>query len=193
MHSIAGCGPTCATARISAGGKPIEMGPVATMCGPNITPDDIGAAYSDGELARLITPRHEEGRALRALHAVQDISWLPDADVVRSSRTCAPSRPCDRPNGATVIGTLGKVLDRQDKFVLDVARRIDHAKVETPPAARAAPPPTARYIARLCIGCHGEHLSGGPLPGAPSSFAIPLNLTPDATGLKGGRSRTSTS
>jgi len=35
------------------------------------------------------------------------------------------------------------------------------------------------------MGCHGEHLSGGPIPGAPSSMAVPLNLTPDATGLAG--------
>jgi hypothetical protein len=40
-------------------------------------------------------------------------------------------------------------------------------------------------VSRLCTGCHGETLSGGRIPGAPSSFAIPLNLTPDKTGLQG--------
>ena len=35
-----------------------------------------------------------------------------------------------------------------------------------------------------CKGCHGEHLSGGPLPGAPPSIPVPLNLTPDLTGLR---------
>jgi hypothetical protein len=40
-------------------------------------------------------------------------------------------------------------------------------------------------MAHLCAGCHGEHLSGGRIPGAPSSLPIPLNLTPDATGLRG--------
>jgi hypothetical protein len=28
-------------------------------------------------------------------------------------------------------------------------------------------------------------MSGGPIPGAPSDFPVPLNLTPDATGLQG--------
>ena len=36
---------------------------------------------------------------------------------------------------------------------------------------------------KSCIGCHGEHLSGGHIPGAPPSIPVPLNLTPDATGM----------
>jgi hypothetical protein len=32
--------------------------------------------------------------------------------------------------------------------------------------------------------CHGEHLSGGPIPGAPASLPVPLNLTPDESGLR---------
>ena len=91
--------------------------------------------------------------------------------------------PTTRPNGSTRIGTLGKVLDRQDQVTLDVARRIDHGKMEHAPA----PEPTAAYgayVSRLCTGCHGEHLSGGRIPGTPSTIPTPLNLTPDATGLK---------
>src|SRR5439155_15356629 len=35
-----------------------------------------------------------------------------------------------------------------------------------------------------CWGCHGEHFSGGPIPGAPSSIPVPKNITPDeATGI----------
>jgi len=51
-----------------------------------------------------------------------------------------------------------------------------------------APEPTARYgayVGRLCQGCHGEHLSGGPIPGTPSSMAVPGNLTMHETGLRG--------
>ena len=62
--------------------------------------------------------------------------------------------------------------------------RIDH---ENRPSA-PAPEPTAAYgefLARGCIGCHGEHMSGGPIPGAPSTTPVPLNLTPDPTGLAG--------
>jgi hypothetical protein len=160
------------------------MGPVATLCGPNITPGGLGMAYSDGELARLI--KHgikKDGRSVRFM-PVQDLAWLPDPDVLAIVSYLRTVPAVDRPNGATAIGTLGKVLDRRGKMVLDVARHIE----QQGPEEKAPPPaPTAAYggfVVRLCTGCHGEHLSGGPLPGAPSSFATPLNVTPDATGLK---------
>jgi len=33
------------------------------------------------------------------------------------------------------------------------------------------------YLTIACTGCHGAHLSGGPMPGAPSDWPPPLNLT----------------
>ncbi|HEX8795763.1 MAG TPA: c-type cytochrome [Polyangiaceae bacterium] len=183
-ESVGGCAGDLCHGHDLGGGKPIVMGPLGTACGPNITPDNMGAAYSDGELARLI--RHgikKDGRSVRLMPA-QDLTWLPDSDVVALVSYIRTVAPGDRPNGTTTVGALGKVLDRQDKIIFDVARRIDHAKKEAAPA----PEPTAgygAYLARLCTGCHGEHLSGGRIPGTPSSIPTPLNLTPDATGLAG--------
>lgn len=54
--------------------------------------------------------------------------------------------------------------------------------------ADAEPVDSIEYGARLsraCVMCHGPNLSGGAVPGAPSSAPIPSNLTPDPTGLKG--------
>jgi mono/diheme cytochrome c family protein len=167
-----------------AGGASVDMGPVATLTGPNITSKGMLSVYSDGELARLV--RHgvkRDGRSV-AFMPVQDFAWLSDADVSAMISYLRTVPGVDRPNGASGVKLLGKVLDRRGLLVLDVARRIGH---ETPDLA---PPPSetrdyGAYVARLCVGCHGEHLSGGPIPGAPSSFATPLNLTPDATGMKG--------
>jgi mono/diheme cytochrome c family protein len=184
VRSIAGCSSNHCHGADLGGGNPIDMGPVATLCGPNITPGGLGAAYSDGEFARLI--KHgikKDGRSLRFM-PVQDMSWLPDSDVVAVVSYLRTVKPVDRPNEGSVVRTLGKVLDRQERFPIDVARHVDHGKSEQVPA----PEPTAAYgafLSRSCTGCHGERLSGGPIPGAPSSFAIPLNLTPDDTGLKG--------
>jgi hypothetical protein len=183
VHSIAGCASAMCHGADLRGGKPIEMGPVATLCGPNITSGNLGLAYSDGELSRLI--KHgikKDGRSVRFM-PMQDINWLPESDVIAIVSYLRTVPAGDRPNGSTVIKTLGKMLDRADKLTFDVARRIDHGKIEQVPA----PEPTAAYgafLTRSCTGCQGEHLSGGPLPGAPSSFATPLNLTPDDTGLK---------
>lgn len=182
VHSMAGCGVGDCHGADLGGGKVTDIGPVGAMCAPNITGAGLGVAYSDGELARII--RHglkKDGRTVRLMPS-QDLSWLPDSDVVAIISYLRTVPNVERPNGATSVGTLGKVLDRQNKFPWDVARRIDHGKVESPPA----PGPTAdygRFLGRLCTGCHGEHLSGGPIPGAPPSIPVPLNLTPDATGL----------
>jgi hypothetical protein len=161
-----------------------DIGPVGKFSAPNITMGGLGAAYSDGELFRLL--RHgikKDGRSVRFM-PVQDTSWLPDSDVVAMISYLRTAPAVDRANGPMEVRTLGKVLDRRNLFMLDVARRIDHEHGER----AGAPAPTKDYgrlLARICTGCHGDHLSGGPIPGAPPSTPIPSNLTPDASGLAG--------
>src|SRR5213595_609459 len=69
-EAVAGCTtPDCHGAS-GGGGKLMSMGPLGTLVGPNITPSGMGAAYSDGELFRLI--RHgvkKDGRSLRFMPA----------------------------------------------------------------------------------------------------------------------------
>jgi hypothetical protein len=165
------------------GGDTIDMGPLGKLTGPNISAAGLGVVYSDAELARLL--RHgikKDGRSVRFM-PVQDANWVSDDDLVAIVSWFRTMPGVDRANGPVQIGLLGKVLDRKGAVILDVARHIDHAHVELAPP----PSPTAdygRYIGRMCTGCHGEHLSGGRIPGAPSSLPVPLNLTPDATGLR---------
>jgi cytochrome c5 len=184
-HSVMPCAiAECHGGDFAGATKGVDMGPVGRFSAPNITTANLGAAYTDGELFRLL--RHgikKDGQGVRFMPA-QDSNWLPDADVVAMISYLRSQPPVDRANGPIQIGMLGKVLDRRGAMPLDVARRIDHAHIE------AAPKPTptqdyGRFIGRLCTGCHGEHLSGGPLPGAPPSTPVPLNLTPDASGLAG--------
>jgi cytochrome c553 len=183
-ESLAGCAVTACHGNDFAGGTTTDLGPVGKLCAPNITGANLGAAYTDGELARLI--QHglkKDGTSVRMM-PMMDLAWLPDSDVLALVSYLRTVPNVERGNGATIVGTLGKILDRQDKFVWDVARRIDHTTREVAPA----PEPTAAYgsrLARLCRGCHGDGLSGGRLPGAPSNIPIPLDLTPDATGMRG--------
>jgi mono/diheme cytochrome c family protein len=181
--AIAACSAKDCHGADYSGGRFIDMGPVGTFAGPNIT--NVLPAYSDGELARLI--RHgikNNGRSI-CFMPVGDFDWLPDDDVKAIVSYARTMKPSDKPSaGATNVKTLGKILDHNNKIAFDIARRIDHDKIES------APPPSptpayGKFIARLCTGCHGEHLSGGKIPGAPAKMAVPLNLTPDATGLAG--------
>ena len=178
-ESIGACATRDCHGSDLGGGRTIEMGPVATLTGPNVT----AAQYSDAELARLL--QHglkKDGRTVRFM-PVQDFAWLPPSDVLAVVSYVRTLPKVERANGPLKIGVLGKILDRQGKLVLDVARRIDHAHV----GEASAPEPTSTYgkfLASQCQGCHGEHFSGGPIPGAPSNLPIPLNITPDDSGLK---------
>jgi hypothetical protein len=166
-----------------AGGKTLELGPLGTFTAPNITTAGLGAAYNDGEIARLL--RHgikKDGRSLRFM-PVHESNWLPDSDIVAIVSYLRSMPAVDKPNGPIELHTMAKVLDRRDALHIDVARQITHDHIET------APPPSAtaeygRFIGRLCTGCHGEQLSGGRPDGWPPQFPTPLNLTPHETGLK---------
>jgi hypothetical protein len=180
-ESVAPCATRDCHGTDLGGGRPIEVGPIGVFCGPNLT--QSMALYSDAELARLI--RHglkRDGRSV-AFMTVQDFRWLPDDDIAAVISYLRTQPPVDRPSGQTVIKTLGKILDRQDKMILDIARHIDHSDTVRPKGAT----PTVeygQYLGMACTGCHGEHLSGGKIPGTPSSIPIPLNLTPHESGIK---------
>jgi len=180
-ESVAPCAANECHGSDFAGGKTIDMGPVASLTGSNVTKTIVD--YSDGELARLL--HHgikKDGRSL-AFMPVQDFAWLPDDDVAAIVSYLRTLPVVDKASAPSAIKTLGKVLDRNDKIVLDVARRIEHA---TGVRAKGATP-TVEYggfLAKGCQGCHGDHFSGGPIPGAPASMPTPLNLTPHETGLR---------
>ena len=128
--------------------------------------------------------RHQEGRADGAPHAVAGPHLA--ARLRRAGNRLLPAdgaarRPARTARRGSARSARSSIAWTRSS--LDVARRIDHGKIEHAPA----PEPTAAYgayVSRLCNGCHGEHLSGGRIPGTPSTIPTPLNLTPDATGLK---------
>lgn len=183
VESVAGCAVSDCHGKDLAGGNVKKLGPIGTMAAHNITPAGVAAQYSDGELARLILHGVKKDGTTVKMMPVGDFDWLPDDDVQAIISYLRSVPPVARPSRAFEVGLLGKVLDRQDKFVIDVARRIDHTRRVVAPA----PAPTAAYgsyVARMCQGCHGEHFSGGRIPGAPPSIPIPSNITPHPSGIQ---------
>ena len=144
-----------------------------------------GGDYTDGELARAV--RHgigADGRTLLFMPS-PNFTWWPDADLIALVSYWRSLPAVDNEIEPTTVGSLGKILERFGVMPLMSASRIDH---DTDPEDAPDPEPTARYgrfLARSCTGCHGERLSGGRIPGAPSSLPIPANLTPHETGLAG--------
>jgi mono/diheme cytochrome c family protein len=184
IHTIMPCADNGCHGKDLGGGAIEKMGPIGTMAAPNITTGGLGAAYSDAELLRLLTHGiKKDGRGVRLMPS-HESNWLPEADIVAAISFVRTLPPQTKQSEGVRIGVLGKVLDQLDILPIDIARRIDHTQIAKAPA----PTPDAaygKYVARLCSGCHGEGMSGGPIPGAPPDMAVPLNLTPHATGIGG--------
>jgi mono/diheme cytochrome c family protein len=183
-EGVAGCASKDCHGGDLAGGNKLEMGPLGTLTGPNITPVGNAAAYKDAELARLLRYGvKNSGKGAMDMPA-QEVNWMNDEDLTAVISYVRSVAPVEKPNGPMKLGILAKILDRQDKIVIDVARKIGGGQVEL----AGKPEPTAAYgkhLAKSCTGCHGDTLSGGPIPGAPPSMPVPLNLTPDDSGIKG--------
>ncbi len=60
----------------------------------------------------------------------------------------------------------------------DAAERIDHTLPPQSPVPEGVTVEHGRYVAQMCMGCHGEHLSGGKIPGGPPDWPAAANLTP---------------
>jgi len=184
VESVGACSANECHGADLAGGPPLEMGPLGTMIGPNITPGGKTGEYSDGELFRLL--RHaikNDGRSIQFM-PVHESNWLPDDDLLAIISFLRTVPASDKVTSPTEFGLLGKVLDRRDELHIDIARRIDH---DAPPPAVPTPAPTKAYgffLARGCTGCHGATFSGGRIPGTPSSIPVPTNLTPHETGIE---------
>lgn len=184
VEGVAGCaGKDCHGSNL-AGGATLTMGPLGTMTGPNLTGAGLGAAYTDGELARLLRYGiKKDGKSVRFMPST-DFNWMPDDELTAVVSYVRSVPNVDKANGPMKLGVLAKVLDRQGAFPMDVARKIAASPIEL----AGKPEATATYgkhLAKGCSGCHGETYSGGKIPGAPSSVPVPLNLTPHETGLKG--------
>jgi mono/diheme cytochrome c family protein len=182
-ESIGGCAARDCHGADLAGGRTLSMGPLGEITGPNITSGGMLAVYSDGELARLIRSGvKKDGRSVRMM-PVSDFYWLPQSDIDALISYLHSVPASNKPSGSTRVGLIGKVLDRRGMFTFDVARVVEALPKEQPPA----PEPTrnyGRFVVRLCTGCHGETLSGGPIPGAPPSIPTPGNITMHETGIK---------
>lgn len=166
------------------GGKLMaDMGPIGLISTPNITSGGIGGEYSDAELARVLLDGVKRDGTSLVFMPSWDFRWWPDRDIVALVSWWRTLPPIDRPDGELEIRTMGKVLDRLDYIPIDVARRIDHGGARETAPEPSPTPEYGRFIAKLCQGCHGPTLSGGPIPGAPPDMPVPSNITPHDTGL----------
>jgi mono/diheme cytochrome c family protein len=148
---------------------------------PDITPvaGGVAARYRDVDWARTV--RHgvkPDGRPLLIMPS-EDYARMSDADLgalVAYVRTLPPVA------GAPAEFRLPPVVRTlyAAGMIRDAAEKIDHAQPPAPTAAHDGSTAHGAYVAQMCQGCHGPHLSGGAIPGAPPAWPPAANLTPGA-------------
>jgi hypothetical protein len=114
----------------------------------------------------------------------QEFNGINDADLgaiiayLKSLPAVENELPANR------LGPLGRALMVGQVIPVLAAEVIDHEARRPAAITPAVTIEYGAYLAQTCKGCHGEGLSGGPIPGVPSEPPFPANLTPDMeTGL----------
>jgi mono/diheme cytochrome c family protein len=147
--------------------------------GANISPGpgSVVVQYTAVDWERTL--RHgvkPDGRPVMVMPS-EDYNRLSDADLgalVAYIRQLPPA-----PGGAAdlVLPLPYRALYGLGK-IPDAASIIDHQRKPSPPVPEGVSVAHGEYVSAMCIGCHGEGLSGGRIPtGAPDWPPAP-NLTP---------------
>jgi mono/diheme cytochrome c family protein len=147
------------------------------IAGPNITPGGAVAKYQPVDWVRTL--RHgvkPDGRPVMIMPS-EDYNRFTDADLaalVAYVRSLPPlqggAAVMELPPPVRIAYGLGAIRDAADK--------IDHTLPPQQPVPAAVNAQHGAYVANMCIGCHGEHLSGGKIAGGPPDWPAAANLTP---------------
>ena len=147
------------------------------LAGPNITPGGVTAEYKPEDWVRTV--RHgvkRNGQPLMIMPS-EDYNRFTDVDLaalVAYVRTLPPAQ-----GGAAVIELPLPVRVLYGfGAIKDAAQKIDHSLPPAQPVPFAVNAQHGAYVANMCLGCHGEHLSGGKIPGGPPDWPPAANLTP---------------
>lgn len=177
----------CAECHGADGGghKAIDGGGLLVIA-PHISPGpgSLTASYRVEDWVRAI--RHgvsPQGRPLMIMPS-EDYNRLTDADVgalvayvKQMPAVAGQAAVLQLPPPVRVFYGLG--------LIQDAAAKIDH---RLPPAAPVPEGPTVehgRYVAHMCVGCHGPGYGGGKIPGGPPHWPAAANLTPGLGGVMG--------
>jgi len=148
------------------------------IAGPNITPAGVVAPYQPVDWVRTI--RHgvkPDGRPALIMPS-EDYNRLTDADL---AALVAYMRrlPAVQGGGKAVVELpMPAWLMYGFDLAPDAAQRINHTLAPAQPAPAGSTLAQGAYVANMCIGCHGEHLSGGCIPSGPPDWPAAANLTP---------------
>jgi len=165
------------------GGKVVLDEPIGHVEAPNLTSGEgsVVRNYTDEDWVRAI--RHGVDRYGRALMVMpsKDYHALSDDEVNAIVCYIRSLPPVNSVHERSWLTPLGRLLYVTGQLPVLSAEIMDHGADRD---AAPAPGPTVEYGRHMaamggCVGCHGEDLAGGPIPGGPPTWPPAANLTPD--------------
>jgi mono/diheme cytochrome c family protein len=146
---------------------------------PNISPGpgSVVAAYRPQDWVRTVRHGVKPGGRPLFIMPSEDYNRLTDADLGALVAYVKQLAPVAGSGLEARIPPLVKTLYAAG-VIRDAAEKIDHALPPSAPVAEDGSAAHGAYVANGCIGCHGERLSGGKIPGAPPAWPAAANLTP---------------
>lgn len=169
-----------------AGGVMVDAFPIGRLLGPNLTAGagSMTAGFTPADWDRIV--RHGIRRdGLPAVMPSEDFREMSDQELSDIVAYVTSQPPVDNVVPARSLGPLGKVLVATGQFQLsaDLLESHDAPHASMPPAT-AVSVEFGRHVAAVCVGCHRQDFSGGPITGGDPSWAPARNLTPhpDAIG-----------
>ena len=152
---------------------------------PNITrgPGGVVANYTEVDWVRAI--RHgvkPDGRPLLVMPC-EDYNRLTDADLAAIVAYSRQLPPVEGTAAEFKLPLIFKALYVAG-VIKDAPERIDHSLPPARPVAEAVTVEHGAYVANMCIGCHGEKLAGGKIPGGPPDWPAAADLTAGSSVMK---------
>lgn len=160
----------------------VNDGKGTRIAGPNITPGGVVAGYKPEDWVRTIRHGVKPDGHPALIMPSEDYNRLTDADLgalVAYVRQLAPAAggPAEFKLPLPVRVLYGYGL------IQDAAEKIDHALPPSQPVPEGTTVAHGHYVAQMCMGCHGDGLSGGKIPGGPPDWPPAANLTPGEGGV----------
>ncbi len=163
---------------VNGGGKVfVEQDNGMKLAGPNITPGGVVANYKPEDWVRIIRHGVKPDGTPAMIMPSEDYNRFTDADL---AALVSYTRSLPRLQGGAAVVQLPvpvRVLYGLGA-IKDAAARIDHSLPPEQVVEAAVNAKHGAYVANMCIGCHGEHLSGGKIAGGPPDWPPASNLTP---------------
>jgi mono/diheme cytochrome c family protein len=167
-----------------AGRTFVDDGQGLVLAGPNISPGpgNVVAGYGAADWERSL--RHgvkPDGRPLMIMPA-EDYNRLTDADlgaIVAYVKNLPPAA-----GRAAVLQLPLPVRALYGlRLIDDAATKIDHHLPPAQPVPEGVTIEHGRYVAHMCVGCHGKTLAGGRIPGGPPDWPAAADLRPGPQGV----------